>query len=72
MAYSGWNLGSLPALSSLTREKCIQNICAGDNETQHSTGTKQNQMHPLAFLHMFVWAQNICHFLLKAEGNTDH
>lgn len=29
-------------------------------------------MHPLALLHMFIWAQNICHFLLKAGGNTDH
>lgn len=65
MALSDWNFGSP---SSLTCEKCIQNICAGGNETQHSSGTEQNQMHPLAFLHVFIWAQNVCHFLFKGEG----
>lgn len=69
MARCGWNLGSL---SSLTREKCIQNFCAGDNETQHSPGAEQHQMHPLAVLHVLIWAQNVGHLLWKAEGNIDH
>lgn len=56
MPWCDWNLGSL---SSLTHEKCIQNFCAGDNETQHSLGTEQHQMHPLAALHVLIWAQNI-------------
>lgn len=56
MAWCGWNLGFL---SSFTREKCIQNFCAGDNETQHSLGAEQNQMHPLAALHVLIWAQNV-------------
>lgn len=69
MARCDWNLGSL---SSLTREKCIQNFRAGDNKTQHSPGAEQHQMHPLAVLHVLIWAQNVGHLLWKAEGNIDH